>query len=110
MDLHVHQVAIDTIVALRPLVGQIERRDRDLAKQIRRSASSVPLNIAEGSWSRGGNKLARFETALGSAKETMSALKVAVAWGYVRTEQTRRAWQLMDQVAATLFKLVDPPR
>ncbi len=44
-----------------------------------------PLNMAEASGSRGGNRTVRYRSALGSAKETMACLDVAVALGYVES-------------------------
>src|SRR5580700_5148023 len=40
-------------------------------------------NVPEADGSRGGNRVARFSTALGSVRESRAALRVAVAWGYV---------------------------
>jgi four helix bundle protein len=68
---------------MRPMVRAIERNDRDLASQPRRAASSVVLNLAEGSGSFGGVRAQRYRTALGSARETMSCLLVAERFGYV---------------------------
>ncbi len=74
---------IHALTMLRPVIEQIERSDRDLGNQLRRCASSVALNMAEGSGSRGGNRNVRYRSALGSARETMACLDVAVALGYV---------------------------
>ncbi len=38
------------------VADQIARKDRDLAGQLRRAATSTPLNLAEGAYSRGGNR------------------------------------------------------
>ena len=83
MDLKIHNTSIEAISVIRPLVNIVERFDKDLGKQIRRSSTSVPLNIAEGAYSQGKNRNARFYNALGSAKETCSALRVCAAWGYL---------------------------
>ncbi len=69
MALHVAKVSIELIQLLRPLVERIRRRDRSLADQIARAASSVALNIGEADRSQGGNVLARFHSAAGSASE-----------------------------------------
>ena len=81
--LRIHDVMLDVIRPLRPIAGEIERRDRDLANQLRRAASSVALNVAEGSGSHAGNRMQRYRTALGSARESLSCLRTAEAWGYV---------------------------
>ena len=110
MELRIHHVAIEAITLLRPLVRAVERHDRDLGRQMRRSASSVPLNIHEGAYSQGRNRNARLHNALASAKETLSALEVAVAWGYLPVADTHRAADKLDHIVATLFKLLRTTR
>ena len=83
----------------------IQRRDRSLAVQITRAASSISLNVSEGNYSDPGNRRARFFTAAGSANETRSALRVALAWGYIGHEQAAGALGLLDRVLAMLWKL-----
>ena len=81
--LRIYPVVLETIEALRTVTAQIERRDRDLGRQLRRAASSVALNVAEGMYSRGQLRQARYHTALGSSRETLACLETARAWGYV---------------------------
>ena len=47
---------------------------------MRRASSSVALNLAEGMYSRGEVRTARYHTALGSMRETQSCLEVAKAF------------------------------
>lgn len=105
MALIVHQVALDMIVEIKPLIDRIARHDRSLAQQMRRAASSVPLNIGEGAYSRGGNATARFQDAAGSASETRSALQVAAAWGYVTHASVARVDANLDRIVAMLWGL-----
>jgi four helix bundle protein len=105
MALIVHQVALDMIVDIKPLIDRISRHDRALAKQLKASASSVPLNIGEGAYSRGGNATARFKDAAGSASETRSALRVAAAWGYVAQDSVERVDAKLDRIVAMLWGL-----
>jgi len=106
--LRIYPVIIEMIESLRPVLAEIERRDCDLARQMRRAASSVALNVAEGAYSRGRNRTARYHTALGSMQETRACLDVAAAFGYLGAldEQTT---QRMAQVTGTLVRLVRGP-
>jgi four helix bundle protein len=109
MGLQVHEMAITIIEALAPLVAVVARRDRDLASQLRRAASSVALNIAESEYSDPGNRRARLFTAAGSANESRSALRVAVAWGYLPAGRATEVLAQLDQVMAILWRLTHGP-
>ena len=80
--LRIYPVMLGTLARLRPVVAEIERRDPDLARQMRRAASSAVLNVAEGMYSRGKNRGARYHTALGSMRETLACIEVAGALAY----------------------------
>jgi four helix bundle protein len=103
--LKVYSTMIRVLGMLRAVLTQIERHDRDLGNQLRRAASSVALNIQEGSGSHGGTRLARYRTALGSARETGACLDVALALGYVERVDAELLDQL-SQVQAMLVALV----
>ena len=81
--LRIHDDMLHAITIMRPMLSAIERRDSDLARQLRRCAASVVLNIAEGRGSFGRVRTARYRTALGSARETLACLRTAEAFGYV---------------------------
>src|SRR5271166_5662478 len=98
-------VAIEAIVVARPLVGRIRRFDRDLGEQLRRALSSVALNIGEGGHSQGGNRIARFSTASGSAAEARTAFRIAAAWGYLEAAEADSVDALLDRVARMLHGL-----
>lgn len=105
MTLVVHEVALEMVREMAPLLAQVGGRDAKLMDQLRRSASSVVLNINEGRYSLGGNKRARYHTAAGSNAETRSCLRVAGAWGFVDTQQAAVVDALLDRIQAMLYRL-----
>ena len=102
--LRIYETMIEVLGRLTPVAAEIEGHDRDLARQLRRAASSVALNVAEGSGSSGGTRRERYRNALGSARETGACLDVALACGYVEAVDAGLLDRL-DQVRATLFKV-----
>jgi four helix bundle protein len=103
--LRIYPVLLDLVRDLRPLVGELERRDPDLARQLRRALASAPLNLAEGRYSRGRNRGARYHCALGSVREVLACLEVAAAFGYLPEVHDRQRASF-DRVIGTLVKLV----
>lgn len=103
--LTIYPVILETLTALRPVLGRIERHDRDLGRQLRRAGSSIALGVAEGMYSRGKNRAARYHTALGSARETMACLEVAVALGYL-DQADPDVMDRLSRIVATLVRLV----
>ena len=103
--LRIYTVLLDLVRDVRPLVRELERRDPDLARQCRRALTSAPLNVAEGSYSRGRNRAARYHTALGSLREALACFEVAAALGYLPDVDpvVRRRF---DHVLGTLVRLV----
>ena len=103
--LRIYPVVLESLTEMRGLMAQIERRDSDLARQLRRASASIALNLGEGMYSRGRNRQARYHTALGSARETLSCLEVAHALGYVAAVDAA-VLDRLDRVIGTLVRLV----
>jgi four helix bundle protein len=103
MSLEIYQETLSMVREVHAVAKVVERVDGDLARQMRRSASSVPLNVSEGIYSRKGNRLARWQDAMGSANETRAALHVAEAVGLV--EHRAELLDRIDEIVATLWKL-----
>jgi four helix bundle protein len=97
--------ALHVIQLVSPVAEAVARRDRELASQLRRAASSVALNIAEGFGNHAGNARLRFEAARGSLYETHAAVRVAVAWGYVSADATQEALAAIDALGGRVFGL-----
>jgi four helix bundle protein len=105
--LRIYGVLLDLVRDIGPLVRELERRDADLARQCRRALASGPLNVAEGAYSRGKNRVARYHTALGSTREVLACLEVAAALDYMpNIDPTLRS--RFDHVIGTLVRLVEP--
>ena len=90
------EVSLEMIGALREPVRRLQSGDRDLARQVRRAASSVTLNIAEGQKRAGADRRHSWRVACGSADEVRVALRTAalsiplnVAEGRGRTGKDR---------------------
>ena len=107
--LNIYPIVIEFIGSLRPLLSQIERRDRDLGRQLRRASASVALNLAEGMYSQGANRNSRYHSALGSMREAHSCLEVARAFGYVHSVD-RMFEARVNRIVGTLVRLVEGKR
>ena len=103
--LRIYEVLLEVVRSVGPMVRVLERRDVDLARQCRRALSSAVLNLAEGSYSRGKNRGARYHTALGSLREALACFEVAEALGYVPSVDARLRGRF-DHVLGTLVRLV----
>lgn len=82
--LRIYSVMLEWLEGLRPLIAQIARFDADLAKQLRRSSSSVILNTGEGMYSRGGHRTNAYGVALREMGESYAALQAAQVHGYIK--------------------------
>ena len=102
--LNIYREALEVCRSLAPVIKELERRDRDLARQLRRALTSVPLNLAEGSGSSGANRRQRYATALGSANEVQACLEVAVAMELLPAVDEEVADRL-EKVARTANRL-----
>jgi four helix bundle protein len=101
-----YEVSLQLVSSLRELVPLVERGDRDLADQMRRAASSVVLNLAEGQRSAKGNKHKHYAIAHGSANEVKASLELARAWGWIA--DAREPTAILDRLLAILWRLTHP--
>jgi four helix bundle protein len=83
MQLRIYAVVLELVRELAPLVAKLRSRSPALADQMERALISVPLNIAEGAYSRGKNRQARFQSAAASAREVLACHETAQAFGWL---------------------------
>jgi len=102
--LRIYDVTLEMIDGVAEVALAIDKCDPDLARQLRRAASSVPLNVAEGAYSQGRNANARFYTAMGSASEVMACLDIAEHMRYAAVDPKLR--DTVDRILATMRKLI----
>ena len=82
-------------------------KDYPLRDQIRRSAISVPSNIAEGFERDTPNEFIRFlQIAKGSAGELRTQICIAGEVGYLEPDQTRVLLDKVRHVSALIAKLI----
>ena len=103
--LRIHEVAIELVGEVKPLLRAIERCDPDLATQARKAVMSTPLNISEGSDQVGKRRALHYRIALGSARETWSALRAAEVANYIPAP-TPELKNKFDQVIGTLHRCI----
>jgi four helix bundle protein len=78
-----------------------------LVSQIRRAATSVPANIAEGCGRRGNAELHRFlQMAMGSANELEYHLLLSKDLGYLKPENHQRMQPQVEEVKRMLASLI----
>jgi len=104
MALRIYGEALQLIRRLRGTVAKIAQHDADLARQMRKALTSIPLNIAEGEGRKNGNQRVRFETAMGSANEVRACIETAEAWDYIDADAS--VIDMLDRIARTLNRLL----
>ena len=106
MRFHTLDCSFELIASLRTIVARLDRRDRDLARQIRRAATSISLNLAEGSGRSGKDRLHHYRIARGSTMKVNAALRAAVAWGPIDKANAKQPQCLAEKVLAMISGLL----
>jgi four helix bundle protein len=107
MNFEAFEISLQLIQTLRPLIARLQNHDSALANQLRRAASSVPLNLNEGRRRVGKDRLHLWRIAAGSADEVRASLRVSAAWGYLEDEALREPLALVDRVLAMLWRMTN---
>ena len=98
-------LALDLIRCLRPLVDRVRLGDSDLAKQLMRAASSVSLNLAEGTGRRGADRRRAYRIAAAEAQEVRAAIEVIAAWQLADDAALAEARRIADRVGGVTYVL-----
>ena len=103
--LKIYDVSQEVVRKLVPIIVEIERHDGDLAKQLKRARSSIPLNISEGSSARGGKRNLHYGYAKGSAQECIGILETAVSAQYMK-RPPEEIIAMLRQIIGTLYMCI----
>jgi four helix bundle protein len=107
MTLKIYAVVLELVRRMAPRLVALKGRSAALGDQFERALISVPLNVAEGAYSRGRNRQARYQSAAASAREALACWETAVALGWVEPLEPE-ILALFNRVIGTLVRLVEP--
>jgi four helix bundle protein len=96
---------VEMVRVVHAVAAKVARHDRDLAQQMKRASTSVALNGSEGLWAKAGKRRSRLEDSINSARETLMALRLAAACGYLPAAEAAAAADQVDSVIAVLWTL-----
>ena len=107
--LDVYQRSIEFLALAQRIRARLPKGNAELADQLRRSAQSIPQNIAEGCGrTTRADKAKHYTIARGSAMESAAHLDVMRVEELVDTEHYARGIELLERMVAMLTKLIDP--
>src|SRR6187399_2400064 len=109
MSLKIYPVVLELVRLLAPVIRMLRSRSSALADQMERALISIPLNVAEGAYSRGKNRQARFQSAAASAREVLACFETAEALGFIGPMDPELG-ALFHRVIGTLVRLMQPRR
>ena len=109
MTLEIYPITLELVRALAPYLPRLRARSVSLGDQLERALISVPLNLAEGAYSRGRNRQARYQSAAASAREALACFETAEALGWLEPLEPRLV-ALFQRVIGTLVRLALPMR
>lgn len=105
--LEVYRFAIQFVILADEIIENLPRGRAYLADQLRRAASSIPLNIAEGAGEYAPTEKARFyRMAKRSATESASILDILLHLKLIEEKVFARAREFLARIVAMLIKLV----
>lgn len=109
-DLEVYRKSYMTALKLHQMSLEFPKHELyELGSQMRRAATSIPLNIAEGYGRRGSsNDFKSFlRIALGSCNEVMVLLEMIKDLGYLNDEVFQEFYETYDHLARQIYRLIE---
>ena len=103
-DLDVWKISIEMVTMIYQITGNFPKEEMyGLTNQMRRSAVSVPSNIAEGAGRNSSKEFVQFlHFAIGSLSELETQLIIAFNLKYINNEQKQK----MDVIMNSIFKML----
>ena len=109
-DLEVYKKSYETALKLHQMSLEFPKHEmRELGSQLRRAATSIPLNIAEGY----GRKSAPAEfkhflrNAFGSCNEVKVLIEMIKDLGYMEEQVFQEKFEVYDHIARQIYRLIE---
>jgi four helix bundle protein len=99
------EMSLTVLEQLAPLETKLRQRRKSLADEVGRAAESVALNVSEARHRAGLDRADLFRRAAGSASELTTALRIALARGYITPADFAAVDVVLDRVRAMLWRL-----
>src|SRR3989344_5409009 len=108
-NMEIFQLSYALALDVHKLLDKFPEEQRDnIASQMRRAATSIPLNIAEGSVKKSPREFLNFLShAYGSAKELDVLLSMSKDLGYITKTQYESIFGKLDELMAKLFGFME---
>ncbi len=103
MSFIAHDVLLECIKKLPPVLEQIAAHDAHVLDQLKRAAKNALLNCAEARRRKGLDRANRFRYSAGEADEAKGCLEIALAWAYADPDPLRELIALYDRALGLLY-------
>ena len=101
-------LAIEAVGLVYQLLEKTPPAAAALVGQVRRSSTSIPLNLSEGLGRDGRDRLHHWRIAHASSKETTTSVQLLHAMGVVDPTLAAQTLALLDRVNAMTYRLGHP--
>ena len=99
------ELAIEVVDRMKPVIEAVQRKDRNMADQMRSATLSIISNLNEGARRRGKDRPALWRVSAGSAAEVQAQVQTAVIWSYVAEQPVLMA--RLDRLLGVMWGLTE---